>query len=96
MNNDRCHAPGECYCDRCCLRIVNDNLCNYISKASLPKLPEGWSGPWKVQQIDIRKDGYAVFGAESPYNVFCAEMVKDEATFLVALLNACYPANGTP
>lgn len=86
LNTERCHAPGECFCDRCCLKIVNDNLCNYISKSSLPPLPAGWCGP------------FTVFGWNSSYAVvsdntaIIDDLTKDEAMFLVALLNVTHPS----
>lgn len=72
-----------------CSDFCHDKV--FIPRTSLPKLPEGWSGPFEAS-------GRIVWGNYFNGRVaFASDFVdKDEATFLANLLNACYPANGTP
>lgn len=68
-------------CDKC-----YEYSCDCIHRSSLPKLPEGWSGP------------FCLFGWNDSYAVVCNktaiidELTEAEATFLVNLLNVTHPA----
>lgn len=84
IHTEFCNSPEECFCDKCCLKIVNDNLCNYISKSSLPPLPAGWHGPWEAV-------GMHVMGNKM-YRIMCPAMDYEGAEFLAALLNITHPS----
>ncbi len=75
------------YCSDFCHEKV------FIPRTSLPRLPERWEGPFQADGKRIRctyGDGYA-YGECTIAS--CAS--EEEATFLAAMLNACYPASPT-
>ena len=87
MTSERCHAPGECFCSACCLEVVKDNLCNYVSKSSFPPLPSGVTGPfsWSPDHNWV----YGTLGGR-PVKLYLAHGASPE--FLAAVLNVVYPA----